>query len=141
MPPPNQEQNDIRQELNELKERIEELFRGKESQLVFPLDGRSKEILNLIFVDRIFFGYVNSDGTTGTPFPKNWTSSRTALGTYSITHSFNTTAYIVLATCRSAAFRMPKINARNVNNFVIEIADNTNALADSDSMFIAMIKL
>lgn len=49
----------------------------------------------------VYGGYVNANGTSGTPFPSGWTSSvgtGGSVGRYTITHNLGTTNYVVTAT-------------------------------------------
>ena len=78
-----------------------------------------------------FFGLVNSDGTSGTPFPTGWTSTRTAQGRYQIDHNLGSTNYVVLLTIADNAFFFFNLFARNTNDFQVRMVDVTNTFQDA----------
>lgn len=93
-----------------------------------------------LFMDSI--GYVNSDGTAGTPLDSTYfTPSRTAVGKYSINHPFATTNFVVVVSAlraSGAGSYSAKVMARSSTAFTVAIFDDTGAAQDSDFMFIFM---
>ena len=103
---------------------------------------REQEILegrtDSLGIPRIFWGYVNANGTAGIPFPKGWTSSL-SLVTYTITHNLATTNYVVIAIALLAnTERFAEIQARNINNFQLKIYSG-GTQTDTNFMFILLI--
>jgi len=82
-------------------------------------------------------GYVNSNGTAGTPFPSGWSVALTATGRYTVTHNLGTTNYVVLAIAAdAAAVKYCTIESRSTNSFIVRIANVTPALEDNAFMFV-----
>ena len=82
-----------------------------------------------------YTGYVNSGGSSGTPFPSGWSVSKLATGRYRITHNFSDVDYTVVANAVASNTRMVTIESRASDYFDVRIADLTPVLVDSDFMF------
>lgn len=90
--------------------------------------------------DRVMFGHVNADGTS-TILPTGWTSSKTATGTYLITHNLNSTAYGVVATPLFASdSRMTAVVLyQNANDFTINTIFTVSTDTDNPFFFIVNV--
>ncbi len=85
---------------------------------------------------RVFHGFVNSDGTAGTPFPSGWSSAHTATGRYTITHDLGSTGYSVVATAQASTVKNITIESRGSDSFIVRIANLSDTLEDNNFMFI-----
>ncbi len=94
----------------------------------------------------IYGGFVNSDGTAGTPFPSGWTS---VLGTggsahrYTVTHNLGTANWVVVITpIATGTYQtyFSQIFAYDTNSFTVVFFDNGNndALVNTAFEFILL---
>lgn len=91
-----------------------------------PLDSTSGTTL--------YGGYVNSNGTAGTPFPTGWSSSLTA-HLYTVTHNLGTANFAVCLTAFDAA-RVGEVHTRTTTTFTCEFFDLSASLQDVPFMFL-----
>lgn len=93
------------------------------------------------YVDgRVTGGSVNSDGTSGTPFPTGWSSSRLNVGRYQITHTLGTNNYAV-TTNPTVNFLSNSITAKTSTTFNVSILDpstGVHGFVDSPFYFIVV---
>jgi len=93
---------------------------------------------SLSFGSSAYGGYVNANGTAGTPMPSGWTTAKTGTGAYTITHNLNTTSYVVVATAAGASFHVGAIYAINANTFDISWVTMAASLQDAAFTFILL---
>lgn len=91
------------------------------------------QLVNKKYIDgRIYAGFVNVDGTPGTPFPVGWTSAVSGSPNIDVTHNLGTTAYSVVTTAfYSSNYVVPVITQMNANTFrvnFIGIGGNASAI-------------
>lgn len=87
------------------------------------------------FQKSVYTGYVNSDGSTGTPFPSGWSCSHTgSTGTYTITHNLGTSNYVALVCVVGNAY-VGYVSTRGTNTLVVEIRSLVPSQVESDFMF------
>lgn len=87
---------------------------------------------------RIYIGEVDgSDGSSGTPFPAGWSSSRTSTGVYVVTHNFDdSNSYIVAPAIDDTDEDVRLVYERDSDSFDIEITDkSTGNPTDADFTF------
>ena len=100
------------------------MHRHLQSDLTQTIDGSGATV---------YAGACTSAGAASTPFPANWTVSKTATGRYLITHNLGTTNYVVTATGTSTLIcYIPTLSA---NSFNLSIVDTTNTFTDSSFYF------
>lgn len=79
-------------------------------------------------------------GTTGapdTPFPAGWTSSRTSIGVYVVTHNLgNSNDYVVAISMDDTTQDNRVVYERDANSFDVEVTDETGAYDDGNFTFI-----
>ena len=81
-----------------------------------------------------FSGYINSDGTAG-HLPSGWSSSRSGVGQYTITHNLGTSNYTTLA-IPVGANDIVKINSVGTNSVSLVFLDSkTQSLTDNQFYF------
>lgn len=85
---------------------------------------------------RVFHGYVNADGTSGTPFPSGWSISNSSTGVYVVTHDLSTNFYSVVIVPKASTVKNCTISSRGVDTFTARIANLSDALENNDFMFI-----
>lgn len=83
-----------------------------------------------------YYGYVNSNGTEGTPFPSGWSSSNDGTGLYTVTHNLDTTSYSVTVSPVGSALKFASIQVRGLDSFQVRVANASVALEDNPFMFI-----
>ena len=104
----------------------------------FSIVGTGITPANTTFLDGVFsgaevyFGKVAANGTA-LKLPAGWSSTRTALGKYTITHNLGSTDYIVVAL---VVTRGVWLASENANTFVIYCISNANVYADEIFNFI-----
>lgn len=74
---------------------------------------------------QVYGGFVNSGGTTGTPFPSGWTVATPGAGRYTITHNLATTNYSVVVSNKSAFSNVGSIVTLGSNSMEIDMYNNT----------------
>lgn len=82
----------------------------------------------------VYAGAVNSDGTTN-HLPSGWTSSRTGVGQYTVTHNLGSALYSAPAIA-SGATAFPKFNAVNINDVQYVFLNDAASLTDTKFFFI-----
>lgn len=92
------------------------------------------------FKDRFFIGAVNgSDGSTDSPFPTGWSSSRTSTGVYVVTHDFgDSDGYIVAPGLDDSSEGLSIVYERDSDSFDIEITDDAGNYEDANFTFIVV---
>lgn len=100
--------------------------------------GENNDSWKFLFLNSV--GYVNSGGSSGSPFPTGWSCSRTSAGVYSITHNIGSSSgYVAVATAlASSGATSAKIGSRSSNSFTVRIFDDTGTLVDADFMFVVI---
>ena len=68
-----------------------------------------------------YIGWVNSDGTAGSLFPNNWSSSRTSTGNYTITHTLPNANYVVMAIVSDGTTGVMPMTTLNVSSVTFRI--------------------
>jgi hypothetical protein len=91
----------------------------------------------------VYSGYVGADGTTGNRLPGGWTASKTATGTYDVTHGLGLTdvTYLAVALACQGTSGNKVAQTRSSgtgNKFVVETIDSgTGTLTDEPFTFVA----
>jgi hypothetical protein len=76
----------------------------------------------------VYPGQLNSDGSTGTPFPTGWTATRISAGVYKITHNLGTTNYSFIPTVFSTlAITICNVHDRNANDVSVTFYNQTGS--------------
>lgn len=95
--------------------------------------------------NNVFPGYVGADGTTGNRLPAGWSASKTAAGTYDVTHSLGladlTRLAVGLACVGTAGNKVAQTRSTGTGNkFVVETVDSgTGTLTDEAFTFLAKL--
>lgn len=85
-------------------------------------------------------GYVEDDGSAGTPFPSGWTSARITDGEYKITHNLGTTSYAMTVT-PVATHSVPAFTTHNSNDITVVFEQKTTAdPANNDFHFVLALQ-
>lgn len=96
-------------------------------------------------VGAVFAGYVGADGTTGNRLPSGWSASKTATGTYDVTHNLGLTNLTYLAvglSCIGTAGNKAaqQRSTGTGNKFTVETVDSgTGTLTDEAFSFVASL--
>lgn len=85
---------------------------------------------------RVFHGFVNDDGSEGTPFPSGWSSTNNSTGIYTVTHDLSSTDYSVVAVPVASTVKDITISSRGSDTFVVRISNLSDTLENNDFMFI-----
>lgn len=81
-----------------------------------------------------YIGAFNSSGTAASLFPTGWSSSRTSVGLYVVTHNLGNTDYVVCPTMDDGSVRWYTV-AYSTNTFTLRTFDSGASLADADVHF------
>jgi hypothetical protein len=116
---------------------IEEQFsQGLRSQLEFPLDETSTQLIQEAAGTANIAGGNVVGGAAGGMFPTGWSVSHLAAGLYQITHTLNTSNYSVVATPNVFASRWISVYSKTSTTFNIAIANTAGTATDTDFDFI-----
>ncbi len=96
-------------------------------------------ILDWREIPAVYYGYVESDGDEGTPFPSGWSSSNDSTGVYTVTHNLGTSAYSVVVVPRASTVKDISVSVRGSNSFTVRVSNLSDTLEDNDFMFILAI--
>lgn len=107
---------------------------------VYVYDTEGNDWIPLASLERMAFsGEVAADGSA-VSLPAGWSVSKTATGTYRVTHNFGTTAYSVVATpLFSSDTRMTAVVlSREANRFTINTLLTVSTDTDNPFFFVLM---
>jgi hypothetical protein len=81
----------------------------------------------------VYAGVVNSDGSTGTPFPSGWTVSKSLTSVYVITHNLGTNCAVIPASNTPSSIRpvMVLVHGQDTNSFEIRTYQESPTTAGS----------
>lgn len=139
----NQENNMNLADRKEVDKIIKNNLKGNFSKKLGDTPTDALQLANKAYVDSkatiVYSGYINSNGTAGTPFPTGWSVAHTATGKYTVTHNLGNTNYVVVGFLVNSGFGDGQLLDRSANTFEVGYYNFNGvgfAFIDADNTFI-----